>query len=952
MALSSAGVLYAHLTRPLLIVNALPDSVFEKLDPPAPSPKFADMAQRHLPQHKWAADAAYRHKDENTFVYSRDYLLGNEKRSISLKPFAIVMADKLGKGEKNAPVTMVADAAQLDFSAGLTDNDFDAGRVTSGQLLGEVQIDGPDNLLIKGRNFFVDENSRRIWSDDIVQFRFGPHRGRGRGVEIRLGSSDVRAGLLAAEAIRSVRIREDIILEMLAEGDRRTTRTTQTDLIHVRSRGHLEFDLETNIARLEGDVRLRKPTGVDEDDSLKCDLLSIYFQKTESRTSDQTGLKPRQLTAEGNVELQSIQNELLVTQITDLEYRLDTRVIELANSIVFPDGSGPPLKVTQQSSDMVCRRLILAHDEENELRSLSCPGAGMLTGRSKEDTDTIELVARWMESLTLKPDRRPDIQLLEMSGKVSVLQPLKDTQLSANSVRLWIQQIEAQQKPQNGAGPSIADGKMKPLRLEADESVFIKSPQMSGPTNRLVVVFEGMPTPGKSLAVRQQFSPASFQPTAGDKSESESKLFDKQFNVKANLIQARVRLDAPKEQSGLPEVHLHGKVSVASTDQEEPMVLRGDSLHVLEDESGNQTMNLKGTASRPALVQQLDRLIEGVSIYLDRVANEAEVEGAGTLKFIVDKDFEGKQLSESEPMTISWTKDMSFKSDEARLHGKVTARLGDDKTQRQELICPEMRVHFSQPISFTEGISGGDEAKLGKLLERIDCLGGVTINSFEFSQGRTAEERHAYFQQVTINQKTGNTEAAGPGWITSWTQDRPRLSKAVSARANTSIKAAKPGWNYTRIDFLGELKGNYRNRMTTFNRNVAIVYGPVERLSQVIDPDAGADGELPEDAVRISCDTLQVTERENKDGPQTVEVLGTGNAQLDGRKVHAEADEIKYDQYKELFTLLGKGNRLARLWQRDRVGAKWRGVPGRRFEYSARNQGMNASGVTGGSSGF
>ncbi|MFK7817156.1 MAG: hypothetical protein AB8G99_00435, partial [Planctomycetaceae bacterium] len=448
------------------------------------------MAQLHLPQHPWAVDAAYRHKDENTFVYSRDYMLGNEKRSVSLKPFAIVMTDQLGRGKKNAPVTMVAESAQLDFSAGLTESDFDAGRVTSGQLLGEVRIEGPDNLLIMGRNFFVDENSRRIWSDDIVRFRFGPHRGRGRGVEIRLGSSDARAGLLAAEAIRSVRIREDIILEMLAEGDQRTTETKPTDLIHVRSRGHLEFDLETNIATLDRGVHLRRPTAPDENDTLKCDLLSIHFRKKESEKQSEVGLKPIQLTAQGNVELQSIQNELLVTQITDLEYRLDTRTVELANSIVFPDGSGPPLKVAQQSSDMVCRRLILAHDEDNELESITCPGGGILTGRSKENSDEIELIARWGEELRLRPDRQPDIRLLELRGAVTVLQPLENTQLKADSVKVWVRETQDKTQPADASTNSIARGKMKPLRLEASQSVFLKSPQMSGPTNRLVVVFE------------------------------------------------------------------------------------------------------------------------------------------------------------------------------------------------------------------------------------------------------------------------------------------------------------------------------------------------------------------------------------------------------------------------------------------------------------------------------
>ena len=957
VALACAGVVYAQFTRPMLRVTALPPEAFRKLEPPKPSPKFEEMASKFLPRAPWAANAPFRHRDNDTFLYCRDYLLGNEKRSVSLTPFAMVMAESVLEGEEQVPITMVAEGAQLDFSGSLGDADFDVGQVTSGKLLGQVRIEGPDNMLIIGRNFSVNESARRLWSDDIVQFRYGPHAGRGRGVEIRLASEDVSDGVLAAESIRTIRIRQDVVLELLGEGDVRTRSTPAKDIIHVKSKGHLEFDLETNIATLDRDIEVRKPTGPNANDTLKCDVLNIHFRKVEKVGSkkDSQRLEPIQLTANGSVELQSQENELFVTQVTDLNYLLEERVIELANTVEFPDGSGPPMKVAQQSSDMICRRLILVHDEDNQLRAIRCPGPGVLNSKSEEKPDELALVARWTDGLVMEPEGSDGMKILRISGQALVKQPIEETQLSADTIRVWLRDQPAapatlKSRPSTSA---FAKTRLSPVKMEADGNVNIKSPQMSGPTRHLVVLFEEPTALPRLPGDRQKFRSASFR-NSGKQDPTRAKLMDRTFNVQAETIQAVVRTEPAEGQSEMPEVHLKGRVIVRSVDGLERMLLEGDVLHVLENESGNQKMTLIGSKKKLAVVEHDNRQIEGLSIYLDRAANKAEVIGTGSLKVTVDKDLEGKSLPEPEPLEIVWTKDMTFDGRQATLRGNVTARLGNDEVQRQELICPAMRVHFTEAISFSEGLNGGNEAELGKLLRNIECVGGVSVNSFEFSQGRTIAERHARFRSVNINQKTGNTKAVGPGWITSWAQDSPRLSRPVSAQANQSLGARKSAWDYTRIDFLGILDGNYHKRTTTFKRDVTVVHGPVERLSQVVDPDASPDGELPDGAVRMKCDQLQLTERGSKEGPRTMELLGFGNAELDGRKVHAEADEIKYDQFKELFTLLSKGDRLARIWQRDRVGAPWRPLAGRRWVYSHRkeNQSLQGSSITGGSSGL
>lgn len=951
VALSSVSVIYARLTRPLLQVASLPPGVGRQLEPPAPSPEFATVAQQYLPRDPWAIDAPYRHRDDNTFVYCDRYQLGNRQQSLSVRPFAVVMMESVRTGRETKPITLVADSAQMDFSSALNDDEFNVGRVTSGQLLGTVRIEGPDGLLIVGRNFFVSESSKRIWSDDIVLFRYGPHFGRGRGVEIRLATSEDSKGILAAEAIRTVRLREDVALELLRDGEVRTKSTPQTELIHVNSRGHLEFDLETNIATLERDVRVRQPTGPESEDTLKCDVLSIQFRE-EPKDSEDTentdgGLKPVQLMAQGNIELQSPENELLVTQVTDLTYLLDERVIELANTLAFADGSGPPIRIVQESSDITCRRVILVHDEDHNVTTVVCRSPGQLRTRDPKQNNQLALFAKWDSELRMEPDPTSDLSVLKLVGNALVRQPLEQTQLSAETIRLWFDRPPSEPESETQTSPSAvtAEANVHPVRLIAETNVSIRSPRMSGPTNRLVVDFETRPPTDLTSRERGEFRQTAFQrqkrtaPAGGQ-------LFDKAFGVSAGSIQARIRPEAGDGESEMPEVRLEGRVLVQSLDSKEnpAVVIRGEVLHVLEDDAGNQTVKLLG---QPGSVLQNDRLITGSSIFLDRAGNEAEVIGKGGMRFVVDKDLEGQPLETPEPLHIVWTSGMHFDGTVADLQGDVTATLGDDETQRQELICPQMKVHFSEPVSFSDGFQDGNEAELGKLLEYIECLGGVTVNSFEFSQGRTIEERHGFFRDMTMNQQTGEMTAAGPGWLTSWTQDRPRLSRAVSARANESITARKAGWNFTRIDYMGTLKGNFRTQVTTFRQNVEIVYGPVERLSQAIDPDAGVDGELPDGAIRIRCDQLEVTGRGDDPDQRTVELHGTGNAILEGRTIHAEADAIKYDERKELFTLLGKGNRMARIWQREHPRARWGNeLSAQRWEYSERRQKLTAHGVT------
>lgn len=961
VALTCVAVAYARFTRPMLKVTSMPVAAFEHMEPPAPSPDFVTMAQRYLPDQAWAVDAPYRHRDDSSFIYTQRYLLGNDGRSVSLKPFAAVMSDGTASdGKPDRPVTLVAEAAQVDFLTELDDREFDVGRMTSGQLLGEVRIEGPDGLLIIGRNFFVSESSKRIWSDDIVRFRYGTNRGYGRGIEIRLAmpAEENDDGLLAADGIRTVRVRENVVLRLLDDSDKQERKPPVE--IEVTSEGHLEFDLETNIANLERDVVVRYPAQSEQADTLKCDTLSIQFeeQKTtdsERATEESSRLVPLQLMAQGHIELQSLQNELTATQVTDLTYLLEERIIEIANTMEFASGSGPPMRIVQSSNVIQCRRMVLVHNEQNEVTSALIRGPGVLES-SDPETNQVTAAAHWMNEMRLEPDPTDaSRQVLRIAGSATVVQPLEGSRMSADLMRLWFVQIDRKQADspsdaRNVSGLESIRG-FQPVRLVAEHNVRLQTPQMSGPTDRLTIDFEQPDSVVRNG--RHSFQVASFRNDETPREKSGSlKEIDETFRVRADSIYARVRLGAKKTKTETPEVRLEGRVRVDSFDkhQQPSLKLSGDELRILQDGSGSQAMKLVGNPKTLASVRQKDRTISGLSIYLDRSANEAEVVGNGSMRVLVDKDLEGKPLEIPQPLEIVWAEDMQFDGKVVDLRGKVTAKLGTDQTQRQELICPRMKIHFTQQLNFTKSMAGGNDRELGKLLKSIECIGGskgVRVNNFKFSQGRIVEERHALFRDMTLDQKSGDMVASGPGWITSWTQDRPKLSRAVSARANASASARQGTWNYTRIDYMGALEGNYRDRLSTFKKNVHIIYGEVERLSQVIAPDETADFEMPDQAVRIECDQLRVSQREVSRGTRTIELLGTGNTKMEGRKVVAKADEVRYDEYKELSTLVVRGNRSGTIWQRDDVGKEWRPAAFRRVEYSHRRQQLKATGVGG-----
>ena len=258
--------------------------------------------------------------------------------------------------------------------------------------------------------------------------------------------------------------------------------------------------------------------------------------------------------------------------------------------------------------------------------------------------------------------------------------------------------------------------------------------------------------------------------------------------------------------------------------------------------------------------------------------------------------------------------------------------------------CQEMHVVLTERLLFTTDEDDDDDQQ--PEIHYILCREGVDVESYEYRDGKLIEISRARFWDFRLNQRTGKTLALGPGWIKRWRHregNRVGLSSVATVRANQPLEQETAGWKYTRIDFAGTSDGNTKQKFATFHDRVQIVYGPVDRPDEIVDPDS-----LPKNGGWMRCQTLQVDQHEESDGGAGhMKLLSRGDVELEGRafharsdsvsneesRYHARADFISYDESKDLYLLRSLGNRKAKIWRQKKIGGNYSPAVAQRMEF-------------------
>ncbi|HYW80899.1 MAG TPA: hypothetical protein VE890_15060, partial [Thermoguttaceae bacterium] len=276
--------------------------------------------------------------------------------------------DPDAENRQQAIVLEAPEGAVLDFDEPLRLSRMQFGRLIGGRLVGPVTIrsegklPGPeDDLRITTTGVQLTEEY--IKTSSAVEFRFGPHYGRGHGMTIKLapdaeprrkGSKGPNIGGVESFEMQHI---ERLCLEMseaelasdqgplasVRPGDKMAGTKPSRLPVEVTCRGPFRFDMDGKVATFSDrvDVRLIHPNG--PCDQINCEQLSIFFvtqnataepadganRPDDSPSPDPFDLQPQRIVARGNPVIVAAPSEEVYARGQLLEYDLLAEAITL-----------------------------------------------------------------------------------------------------------------------------------------------------------------------------------------------------------------------------------------------------------------------------------------------------------------------------------------------------------------------------------------------------------------------------------------------------------------------------------------------------------------------------------------------------------------------------------------------------------------------------------------------
>ncbi len=959
--------LYSQMLRPLIpAAPPQPQQVTAVFENEATRPiENVRIAETYLAaQQPWTTEARYLLRSEQgAFLYTNDWQPDGKEGRIRLSPFAMAWVSINKKTGLEEAVTVVSESASLKFSGTFDLMSADAGRVIGAELKGRTRITGPDGMLFDGRNFHFSESSSSLWSDMPVTFLFAGNKGSANSFQAdlipQIGPPDRDRPHIFG--VRTVRLIQNVKMDLQLK---------QKDgpiALNIKCNGNFEYDVPRQTAVYKDKVVASRETSKEEFDWIECDRLTAMFgdpdtNPTESEPPIPTaGAAPgyqklnqtwkfRRLQAERftptsttdsgkkvpTFQLHSMQNKLRASfrqLIYDGEQKL----------LVLRDVDG--VKVIQAQTQLQAPEIVVQLADGNQLVGALCRGEGWINYRDPK-TSTVLFAADWKQHLRHVAAAAEGIDLIELANTASFRQPNQNSALGAELIRVWT-------TPLGSAGslvlgnpvptkPAVTEKKQKLnvqlRRLEATQDVVLVSPQLEGRCQKLEAVLD--------VSVPPRTAPpgsSPLKPTGGDDNEKTDPA--EEFPVVAAADSIRLRL-VPTA-SGKPdvaEVWTDGKVDIRQKhkDGRAPMMIKGDHVHLQNEGGQDQIAEITGT---PAEIREDGFALEAGFIHLDRAENRMSVQGKGLLKLPVKTDLDGKPLPAAEPLEVTWKERMAFDGRQADFHGNALAEFGDRRIQ-----CQRMEVVLTERLSFSgPSVRSRKNADPQVQLAAVHCYDDVKFQDYTRDGAKLTGIQSADVWEMHIDRVSGEVQAQGPGRMQMWQRGqghRPGIVSSQSARANAPTQVDASEWEYTFVKFDGKMTGNLHRRYSSFRDRCEIIHGPVKRPNDIIERD-----KLPKAGGLLRCQELQVMQAAGVDDERgKIQLVGLGDADLEGYGFFAKADKISYDEARKSYTLSGSGKNLARLSQ-ETPGMEPYETAFQRMEFIPETKTLRIDGLTGGEGG-
>ena len=800
----------------------------------------------------------------------------------------------------------------------------------------------------------------------------------------------------SVSGVRTVRLAHDVRMEwpddgrsnFLAGGERRpepaSPPPTPADtpaaalqplpksLIVIQSAGPFVFNVEEESAEFTDQVQVLRehqanpnaPAGPTRYDQLNCEALFLKFARKErvangggaatSRSDTEGGWdillarargKAVELAAEddaGNKTLHAIGGELIYDKA-----QRTTRLTSLTGRPLVVDMHGHELRLTGL--------LTLLHPPEGgrHLQEAHAEGPGEIRIRTTRpgEAPTPPIVATWQRALHWTKDQGLD--RLQFLNQAAFADPQRGRLEANDQIVVWVSNLESASQSDPATAPTSAPGegpKVAPRRLEATGEVRLSSSDVIvRRTDKLVVAFK---EPTGRYGSTPSHSPtntppwASPPPGAGSGAAPPGTGFVPGGSPLADapappgqrrppiIVTARlldIEVERIEQRYEADRVRAEGDVVATQAAQVEggkPLDLRADRLD-LRRHGPDFLIDLFG---QPASVQFERLTLTGPIIKLDQQQNTVEVAGRGMMKLPSRTDFQGNRLRDEVDVVVTWSQRMLFDGKLAEFSGQVVA-----EQQGARLTGNDMRVELAHRIPLRERPRTQGEA--APAISRLLAGGGITL---EKRGDRPGEYQRVRGQELDFNnadQERRVLIVRGPGQ-----SDLLQLTREAQV-APQAQASAREELKLTRVIFEGAMEADQQRGIIIFRESLQMYHLPSQNLDQPLNPD-----DLPRGAFFLTCEEIQATMGRPAPGspPGAPGAAAPGPSRefraFHRVRVHANeftavADELKYDEGKDLLILEGRGANRATLFRQTRPGAPRDPFSSRQIRYDRlRNQ--------------
>ncbi len=463
---------------------------------------YKNIAKKYLSDYEWIEKANYFAKTKTSYIYSRETTIKGAE--LALKPFAMVMLRPDKNGVEQA-YTIQCPHAIIEFQNKIDPKTkVDLGRIIKGKFVGDVEIIGPDNLIINGRNFTYDEGAKKIYSDDPdIAFKYKTHEGSASGMDIELVNDKSQSNIeqLAFNHANRIILRKNVKITMKEDNEEKLKANQPLEVVFVQSAGNFTFEIEKMIATFDKAVRILHPDlkTPNQIDKLLCDHLTMTLdeslkegQKKEkqkpkkSKATMQDDITIKKLVATGkHVKLISTANQL-DSEMNKLVYDRSTRFITMT--------SAKKVEINRDGNIIHSPVIKIQHTEDNRITHTWCQGEGDMKYLNEED-GKIVFSANWKKELSITPDPNlsSGLELITFKEKAQIKQPLDNTGLAADIIYVFVKRNEDEKKKSDKKKKAKSDSASDNFEIKkmlAKGNVVMIDPQMNAKTKRLEVFFE------------------------------------------------------------------------------------------------------------------------------------------------------------------------------------------------------------------------------------------------------------------------------------------------------------------------------------------------------------------------------------------------------------------------------------------------------------------------------